>query len=115
MKKIGTLFSALACVSLLALAGACGKQGSSQPAAQKADQADVSTRQVVRTVQPDYTIKLAYLDAGTWPSVTKAPLPEHAFGLVFKSVVEANSNGKIAVELYPNDQLGGTKEVQGMV
>ena len=112
MKKTGTFFAAFVCAMLLAF---CGKQESTQPAAQKAGQADVSTRQVVRTVQPDYTIKLAYLDAGTWPSVTKAPLPEHAFGLVFKSVVEANSNGKIAVELYPNDQLGGTKEVQGMV
>ncbi|GMO47811.1 MAG: hypothetical protein Pg6C_09930 [Treponemataceae bacterium] len=102
----------------LTLFAACSKEGgSAAPAAQTtgpATNTQVVTREAARTVKPDYTIRLAYLDAGTWPDVAKAPLPEHAFGLVFKSVVESNSNGKIAVELFPNNQLGDTKATMEM-
>jgi len=68
-----------------------------------------------KKAKPDYTIKLAYYDAGTWPTGTAAaPLPEHAFALVFKSIVESNTNGKVAVELFPGNALGDTKATMEM-
>nr|WP_321262615.1 DctP family TRAP transporter solute-binding subunit [uncultured Sphaerochaeta sp.] len=74
----------------------------------------VSVKEEVRTVDPDYTIRFAYYDAATWPNISKTPLPEHAYGLVFKSIVESNSNGKVAVELYPGNALGDTKATMEM-
>ncbi|HRT84810.1 MAG TPA: DctP family TRAP transporter solute-binding subunit [Bacteroidales bacterium] len=65
-------------------------------------------------VKPDYTIRLAYYDAATWPELAVLPLPEHAFALVFKNMVEANTNGKVAVELYANNALGDTKATMEM-
>lgn len=76
--------------------------------------AEVSLKSETRTVKPDYTIRFAYYDAATWPNISKLPLPEHAYGLVFKSIVEANSNGKVAVELYPGNELGDTKATMEM-
>jgi C4-dicarboxylate-binding protein DctP len=90
----------------------CGFSVASAALAQPTANTSVTTKQV--KVKPDYTIRIAYLDAGTWPDVAKAPLPEHAFGLVFKSIVESNSNGKVAVELFPNNQLGDTKATMEM-
>ncbi|MFP3042472.1 DctP family TRAP transporter solute-binding subunit [Treponema primitia] len=110
MKKIVPVLLSVFVVALLL---ACSGKGSSQSAS-SSQQPQVTTREVARTVKPDYTIRVAYLDAGTWPDVVKAPLPEHAFGLVFKSIVESNSNGKIAVELFPNNQLGDTKATMEM-
>jgi C4-dicarboxylate-binding protein DctP len=78
------------------------------------DKIVVSVKEEVRTVEPDYTIRFAYYDAATWPNISKTPLPEHAYGLVFKSIVESNSNGKIAVELYPGNALGDTKATMEM-
>ena len=83
-------------------------------AAAAAPSTAVSVRQEVRTVKPDYTIRFAYYDAATWPDISKLPLPEHAYALVFKSMVEASSNGKIAVELYPGNALGDTKATMEM-
>ena len=79
-----------------------------------ADKINVAVKQDVRTVKPDYTIRFAYYDAATWPNISKTPLPEHAYALVFKSIVESNSNGKIAVELYPGNALGDTKATMEM-
>ncbi len=78
------------------------------------DKIAVSVKKEVRTVDPDYTIRFAYYDAATWPNISKTPLPEHAYGLVFKSIVESNSNGKVAVELYPGNALGDTKATMEM-
>lgn len=78
------------------------------------DKIAVSVKEEVRTVEPDYTIRFAYYDAATWPNISKTPLPEHAYGLVFKSIVESNSNGKVAVELYPGNALGDTKATMEM-
>ncbi|MDR3161998.1 MAG: DctP family TRAP transporter solute-binding subunit [Spirochaetaceae bacterium] len=105
----------LSVLAAAALFSACSdKESAPIEQAQAPAGGEVVTREVARTVKPDYTIRLAYLDAGTWPDVTKAPLPEHAFGLVFKSIVESNSNEKIAVELFPNNQLGDTKATMEM-
>ncbi|MDR1934213.1 MAG: DctP family TRAP transporter solute-binding subunit [Candidatus Accumulibacter sp.] len=105
MKKLFTILSLACGIFSLTTAAALAAPAN----------AEVTTKQVKSAVKPDYTIRVAYLDAGTWPDITKAPLPEHAFGLVFKSIVESNSNGKVAVELFPNNQLGDTKATMEMV
>lgn len=50
-----------------------------------------------------YTMTLAHSTA----EVTSM----HHYAKVFKEYVEANSNGKIAVNIYPNSQLGGDREI----
>ena len=80
----------------------------------QASKSAVVLKEAVAKVKPDYTIRLAYYDAGTWPALSQNPLPEHAFALVFKSMVEANTNGKVAVELFPGNALGDTKATMEM-
>ncbi len=55
-----------------------------------------------------YTLKLAHLNPQNPFEVASAAMAE-----VFKSEVEANSNGRIKVELYPNGVLG--KEAETML
>ncbi len=95
----------------MAAAAPAETDSTAKPAEQKVD---VSIKEEVRLVDPDYTIRFAYYDAPTWPTISKTPLPEHAFGLVFKSIVESSSNGKVAVELYPGNALGDTKATMEM-
>jgi len=54
----------------------------------------------------DITIRLAHLNP-------EDPFASHsgAMAAVFKSLVEANSNGRIEVQLFPNGQLGKDNEV----
>jgi len=54
----------------------------------------------------DITIRLAHLNP-------EDPFASHsgAMASVFKSLVEANSNGRIEVQLFPNGQLGKDNEV----
>ena len=74
----------------------------------------VTLKETAKKEKAEHTIRLAYYDAGTWPALSQNPLPEHAFALVFKSMVEANSNGKVAVELFPGNALGDTKATMEM-
>ena len=106
MKK---LIKAVMALALICLAFT----GSSAVFAQ-AGKSAVVLKEAVKKVKPDYTIRLAYYDAGTWPALSQNPLPEHAFALVFKSMVEANTNGKVAVELFPGNALGDTKATMEM-
>ena len=48
------------------------------------------------------TIKFAHVDPADWTTSKKG-----AAGKVFKDLVEAESAGKMKVELYPAGQLGG--------
>lgn len=123
MKKTLVALVLLAIVSTLFFG--CAKREDAKPATPVAAAAPaapapakaettVTVKQEVRTVKPDYTIRFAYYDAPTWPSISKLPLPEHAYALVFKSIVEASSNGKIAVDLYPGNALGDTKATMEM-
>nr|WP_255720765.1 DctP family TRAP transporter solute-binding subunit [Acuticoccus kalidii] len=41
--------------------------------------------------------------------------PAHACAQVFQNIVQADSNGEIAVEIYPNDQIGTAAEQVQMV
>ncbi|WP_320128408.1 DctP family TRAP transporter solute-binding subunit [uncultured Sphaerochaeta sp.] len=121
MKKTMVVLAVLAIATTLFFG--CAKREDAKPATQAATVAAtpaktvataVTVKEEVRTVKPDYTIRFAYYDAGTWPSIAKLPLPEHAYALVFKSIVEANSNGKIAVDLFPGNALGDTKATMEM-
>nr|WP_319474019.1 DctP family TRAP transporter solute-binding subunit [uncultured Sphaerochaeta sp.] len=134
MKKMMTVFLLVMIVSFLFIgcekkATAAASTAGTMPAATTAQTSSttatsaapaaeekiaVSVKKEVRTVDPDYTIRFAYYDAATWPNISKTPLPEHAYGLVFKSIVESNSNGKVAVELYPGNALGDTKATMEM-
>ena len=134
MKKMMTVLALVMIVSFLFIgcekkATAAASTAGTMPAASAAqtssstaeaeapateDKIAVSVKEEVRTVEPDYTIRFAYYDAATWPNISKTPLPEHAYGLVFKSIVESNSNGKVAVELYPGNALGDTKATMEM-
>jgi C4-dicarboxylate-binding protein DctP len=74
----------------------------------------VSVKKIASSTKADTVIRFAYYDNATWPNISKAPLPEHAYALVFKSMVESLSNGKIGVELYPGNALGDTKATMEM-
>jgi len=74
----------------------------------------VSVKKIESSVKAETVIRFAYYDNATWPNISKAPLPEHAYALVFKSMVESLSNGKIGVELYPGNSLGDTKATMEM-
>lgn len=67
----------------------------------------IATALVASQVQAaDVTIRLAHLNP-------EDPMQSHsgAMAAVFESLVEANSNGAIEVELFPNGQLGKDAEV----
>lgn len=104
----------LKAVMVLALIGFAFAEVPAVFAQAKSSTTAVTVKSEAKKVKPDYTIRMAYYDAATWPSVSKSPLPEHAFALVFKSMVEANTNGKVAVELFPNNALGDTKATMEM-
>ncbi|MBK5200687.1 MAG: DctP family TRAP transporter solute-binding subunit [Spirochaetaceae bacterium] len=74
----------------------------------------VSVKKIESSVKAETVIRFAYYDNATWPTISKAPLPEHAYALVFKSMVESLSNGTIRVELYPGNALGDTKATMEM-
>ena len=100
--------------AVMALALICLAFSGSSAVFAQAGKSTVVLKESVKKVKPDYTIRLAYYDAGTWPALSQNPLPEHAFALVFKSMVEANTNGKVAVELFPGNALGDTKATMEM-
>ena len=52
----------------------------------------------------DYTIKLGYIGSESHPTMT-------VMKEVFAKQIEEGSEGKIKVELYPNGQLGGDREL----
>lgn len=53
---------------------------------------------------PEYTIKLGYIGSDTHPTMV-------AMKKYFAEPIEKGSNGKIKIELYPNAQLGGDREL----
>lgn len=60
-------------------------------------------------------LTMAYTDAGTWPEIGNLPLAEHAYGLIFKQIVESRTNGRVIVELYPGNVLAESKQAVEMV
>lgn len=65
--------------------------------------------------QAEIVLTMAYTDAGTWPEMGNLPLAEHAYGLMFKQIVESRTNGRVKVELYPGNQLAESKQAVEMV
>ncbi len=62
-----------------------------------------------------YTLRMAYTDVGSWPAAGNKPLAEHAFALIFKSIVESRTNGEVSIELFPGNTLAQSKEATEMV
>lgn len=110
MKK--TLLVLTAVLFAAALIVSCG--GEKAPAAAAAKPAEKTASQVVekkvaphevsyfKNVKPEYTIRLGVSD----PVDDLAWAMEYTMGVVFKKVVEAETAGKIQVEVFPNFQLG---------
>jgi len=58
------------------------------------------------------TLRLGHENRGHWPDGEgDFPDAEHAFALVFKSILEADTNGAVNVEIFPNSTLGSAKEM----
>jgi len=53
---------------------------------------------------PEYTIKVAYIGSDSHPTM-------RAMKEYFVKPIEEGSQGRIKVELYPNAQLGGDREI----
>ena len=95
---------------------ACGEQPA--PTAAPAAPAQVEEEEVVEgapTAASPLTIRLGYEDNDTWPhGPAVGPDPEHAMGLVFKSIVEQRTGGAIKVELFPGSVMGSSREMTEM-
>jgi tripartite ATP-independent transporter DctP family solute receptor len=91
MKKILSL--ALAVIMILTMATGCSSGGTTSQAPASGSASEGQT----------YTMTLAHSTA----EVTSM----HHYAKVFKENVEKNSNGRIIVNIYPNAQLGGDREI----
>jgi C4-dicarboxylate-binding protein DctP len=111
---------------LVVCLGACGGSSSSGQTSQAPAQASPAPAAPAPSPAPavdtqklrdkaEYVIRIAYTSAGTWPAMGNKPEPEHAYGLMFKSVAESVSNGRIFVELFTSGEMGQAKEVCEMV
>ncbi|MGD1819930.1 MAG: DctP family TRAP transporter solute-binding subunit [Pleomorphochaeta sp.] len=128
MKRRKLIFSLIMLTLILGLFVSCEKKADAKPASGAIESnlttQNVETKEAVAnavsikendsTTNAEKVIRFAYYDNATWPDIAKSPLPEHAYALVFKSMVESLSNGKIAVELYPGNALGDTKATMEM-
>ena len=111
---VKTLLAAVALTTLVFVGCKKRVDASGVPAAsEKAGIGDVSLRDS-DTSKADVVIRFCYYDTATWPNIARLPLPEHAYALTFKSMVESLSNNTIAVELYPGNMLGDTKATMEM-
>ena len=110
MKKIISM--ALAIVMAAGMTG-CGSktaENTAPPAttaaAQPEEKTEADSAQDTEAAQPEgEVITLKFAD-------TEVPgMPEYDGNLYFIELVEKNSNGRIKIEYYPNNQLGGDKEI----
>lgn len=112
-----TLSMALAAALTMSLAGCGGNQPAATTAAPSAAPAAAEKPQEEKTegtgdteaAEPvaEDAIVLKFAD-------TEVPgMPEYEGNLYFIDLVEKNSGGRIKIEYYPNNQLGGDKEITG--
>lgn len=101
-KNIFKRISAFALATSMLLAAGCAKQGDKAPAASEAP-AQESSAAEDSTAQ---TAEVTLIAAHVCPE-------EHSFNIgleAFKREVEEKSNGRIAVEIHPNGELGGNED-----
>lgn len=101
-KNIFKRISAFALATSMLLAAGCAKQGEEAPAASEAP-AQESSAAEDSTAQ---TAEVTLIAAHVCPE-------EHSFNIgleAFKREVEEKSNGRIAVEIHPNGELGGNED-----
>lgn len=103
MKKKMSL--ALAAVMALSLAGCGSSQSAPTTSAAKETAAAETAAEAAQVDTPAEVITLKFAD-------TEVPgMPEYEGNLYFIDLIEKNSNGRIKVEYYPNNQLGNDKEI----
>ncbi len=97
----------------LGLAGCGGNQTAKATAASTAElekqteKADTEEKKEATDIPAEDVIVLKFAD-------TEVPgMPEYEGNLYFIDLVEKNSGGRIKIEYYPNNQLGGDKEITG--
>lgn len=106
MKRFLRAITILA-LTVIVFAGCAKKEAAAKPAAVPAaapaavEKTAVAVKTEERKVKPDYTIRMAFYDAATLPDMSKTPLPEYAYALVFKSIVES----KIAWRVFDQSQF----------
>ncbi len=99
LKKAAKASLAVMLTLFIALLAACG-QGSNQADTSNAQSAGNSGGS---DSQEKITIKIAH--------VVAEDVSSHKRFLKFKELVESKSNGKFNVEIYPNSQMGGEREI----
>ena len=112
-RKATKLLVGVLLLTVVFMFAACGEQP--EPTAAPVEPAEVEEEEVVEgapTAASPLTIRLGYEDNDTWPDgAAVGPDPEHAMGLVFKSIVEQRTGGAIKVELFPGSVLGSSREM----
>lgn len=105
-----TLSMALVAALTMSLAGCGGNQAATtSPAAEKPQEEKTEGTAKAEAAEPaaEDAIVLKFAD-------TEVPgMPEYEGNLYFIDLVEKNSGGRIKIEYYPNNQLGGDKEITG--
>jgi C4-dicarboxylate-binding protein DctP len=107
--------AALGALCTVCIVSGCVNPALTRSKAKEVVREAVSVKSDARIIKPDYSIRLAYTDSADWPKSSKLPLPEHAAAIVFKSFVETNTAGGIAVELYPAAALGNAEKSLALV
>jgi tripartite ATP-independent transporter DctP family solute receptor len=116
MQKLFKSFTVVTCLVLVGmLAFGVDKASSASKAAAKVEKQAPRSVDLNPILANPVTLRLAYGDRSNWPSVEKGPDPEHAFALIFKQLVEEQTNGTVKIQLFPNLQLGGHKQMVEMV
>lgn len=103
-KNIFKRISAFALATSMLLAAGCAKQGEKAPAASEAPAQESSAAEEDSNAQT--TAEVTLIAAHVCPE-------EHSFNIgleAFKREVEEKSNGRIAVEIHANGELGGNED-----
>jgi len=71
-------------------------------------------RKIDPTPQKPLVLRLGHQDKGEWPKNGNLPDSKQAQALLFKSMVEAKTNGAVKVEIFPNNILGDATQMLEM-
>lgn len=103
-KKIGLVLLAMMVLSATGCSSSKPAE-TAAPAEQKTEAAAPAETKAEEAAPAEEVITLKFAD-------TEVPgMPEYEGNLKFIELIETNSNGRIKVEYYPNNQLGGDKEI----
>ena len=101
MKRTIAVIMALAMAAGLTACGGNSGTGTAETQAAATAAADAGAAGTTDTSNAEYTLKVGH--------TLQENTPSHEGFLKFKEEVEKNSNGRIAVEIYPNSSLGSER------